>query len=334
MPKILDGDVATINQLVAAPDPYPFKLWKDGFNNNWSPHSINMSKDIEQWKSKKILTDDERLLVQRVLGFFSGGESLVGNNLVLSVYRYVTDGGCRQYLGRQIFEETLHNATIAVCCEAYALDEHEVAEAYRNIPEIKAKDDFLMQITSDLSRRDFDITTDAGKTELLENIFAFYLICEGTFFYSGFAMALSLGRQNKMVGLCDQIRYTLRDESLHIQFGTYLINKIKEQYPHLWTKELQDRLVARMQRAVELEIEYSKACLPNGVLGLNADMFVDYMKFIGNRRLEGVDLPYRFDSNKNPFSWMGEVADVQTMGAFFERKERSYQNEGALVDDL
>lgn len=334
MKKLLDGEVAIVNQLIEAEDNYPYELWREGEANNWSPNSINMENDIKQWKAKDVLSDDERLLVRRLLGFFSAGESLVNNNLMIAVPRYITDGGCRQYLARQIFEESLHNGTMVVCCTAYSLDKKEVSNAYKTIPSIKAKTDFMMKVTSDLNRRDFNIDTIEGKREFFRNLFTFYIVCEGTYFYSGFAMAMALGRQNKMTGLCDQIRYTLRDETIHIKFGVYLLNRARREYPEVFTPEFVQELFDILATAVQLETVYAKDALPNGILGLNADMFIDYLRYIGNRNCVKLEMPQRFPEAKNPFPWLSETMDMQVMGAFFERHERSYQQASVLTDDL
>ena len=336
MNKLLDGDIATVNQLIDAEDPFPYLLWKKGKNNNWDPTNINMEQDIKQWKSDQILSDDERLLIQRLLGFFSAGESLVNNNLMIAIPLYITDGGCRQYIARQIFEESLHNGTMAVCCAAYGLKVKEVSNAYKNIPTIKAKVEYMTSVTSNLMRKDFDITTIEGKQEFIRNLFTFYIICIGMYFYSGFAMAMALGRQNKMTGLCDQVRYTLRDESIHIEFGTYVLNRLQREYPEVWTPDFYRELFGILSQAKDLEIAYAKDALPNGILGLNAGMFIDYMGFIGNRRVSDLQFPseLRFPNVKNPFPWLSETMDMQAMGAFFERHERSYQQAGALEDDL
>ena len=292
-----------------------------------------MNDDVDQWKNGS-LTPDEKLLVKRCLGFFAGSESLVGNNLLLTVARWVTDPECRQYILRQAYEESLHNWTVVTCCDSYSLRVGDVYEAYLNVPSIKAKDDFLMEITADVSRQDFTTRTAEGKKEFLRNLVTYYIVCEGIFFFSGFAMLLALGRQNKLPGLSDQIRYTLRDESLHIQFGTYLINSIKEQYPSIWTKKFEEETVKHIKKAVELEISYARDVLPRGILGLNADMFIDYMQFIGNRRLEGIGIDFRFESDENPFPWLSEVVDTRVMTNFFERKVKDYQQSGSLEDDF
>jgi ribonucleoside-diphosphate reductase beta chain len=331
--QLLTENTAGVNRILPHKHKYAWDLFLKSCANNWMPTEISMQQDIKQWKNNEI-TEDEKLLVKRCLGFFAGSESLVGNNLLLSAFRYVTDAECRQYILRQAFEESLHNLMVVYICDSLDLDIDEVFSAYENIPSIKAKDDFLMGITNDISRQDFNPHTKEGKQELLRNFLTYWIVCEGTFFFSGFAMLLALGRQNKLQGVSDQIKYTLRDESSHIAFGVYLINTLIEQNPEIWTEEIQNEFVDHIKKAVELEISYAHDVLPTGILGLNAEMFVDYMHYIGNRRLESIGLDYRFPSDKNPFPWLGEVVDVQAMGNFFERRVREYQQSGSLDDDF
>lgn len=331
--NLLGKNIAGVNRILPHKHKFAWDLFLTSCANNWMPTEISMQSDISQWKNNEI-TEDEKLLVKRCLGFFAGSESLVGNNLLLSAFRYITDAECRQYILRQAFEESLHNLTIVYICDSLDLDVDEVYAAYENIPSIKAKDDFLMSITDDLSRQDFNPHSKEGKQEILRNFLTYWIVCEGTFFFSGFAMLLALGRQNKLQGVSDQIKYTLRDESSHISFGVYLINTLIEQNPSIWTKKIQDEFVEHIKKAVDLEIAYAHDVLPTGILGLNAEMFVDYMHYIGNRRLESIGLDYRFPSDKNPFPWLGEVVDVQAMGNFFERRVREYQQSGSLEDDF
>ena len=330
---LLDENTTGVNQILPHKHQLAWDLFLKGVANNWSPAEINMSNDIEQWKDGT-LSKDEKLLVKRCLGFFAGSESLVGNNLLLNVAKWITDAECSQYIMRQAYEESLHNWTVVTCCDSYNLKVSEVYEAYLNVPSIKAKDDFLMGITTNTNRQEFSTKTIEGKREFLRNLITYYIVCEGTFFFSGFAMLLALGRQNKLPGLSDQIRYTLRDESLHIQFGTYLINTIKEQYSSVWTKKFEEETISHIKKAVELEIQYAHDVLPRGILGLNAEMFVDYMQYIGNRRLEAIGIDFRFDSDQNPFPWLSEVVDTEAMTNFFERKVKDYQSSGVLVDDF
>ena len=331
--ELLTEEVAGVNRILPHRHKFAWDLFLSSCANNWMPTEISMQNDIKQWKSGEI-TDDEKLLVKRCLGFFAGSESLVGNNLLLSGFRFITDAECRQYIVRQAFEESLHNLTVVYICDSLDLDIDEVFTAYQTIPSIKAKDDFLIQVTRDITAPDFDAFSNEGKQAILRNFLIYWIICEGTFFFSGFAMLLALGRQNKLQGISDQIKYTLRDESSHIAFGTYVINTIIEQNPSIWTKEIQQEFIEHIKKAVELEIDYARDVLPTGILGLNSEMFIDYMHYIGNRRLESIGLDYRFPGDKNPFPWLGEVVDVQAMGNFFERRVREYQHSGSLEDDF
>lgn len=329
--KILGTESTGVNQILPHKNMWAWSLYKQGKNNNWTPEEIPMTKDVQNWKSDDIITDDEKLLIRRCLGFFAGTESLVGNNL-FTLFKYVTDPECRQYMARQMYEECLHNDTIVYICDSLDLDITDVYQAYEKIPSIKAKDEYLMQVTTRLGSSNFDTSTDDGIREVIKGAFMYWIVCEGTFFFSGFAMLLALSE--KIPGIAEQIQYTLRDESIHIKFGTQLLNKIREQHPDVWTSELDDELTGYLKEAVQLEIQYAKDVLPKGVLGLNSGMFVDYMQFIANRRMEGLGMKFRYESDTNPFPWLSEVIDLDKQKNFFESKVTEYQNAGALDDDF
>ena len=330
--EIISDKVSVVNQILPHVNKWAWDLFIDGAANNWMPTEISMAKDIEQWKSS-LLSKDEKLVVKRCLGFFAGSESLVANNLLLSVFKFVTDPECRQYILRQAYEESLHNLTVVYICDSLNLDIDEVYEAYNSIPSIKAKDDFLMNITTDINRPDFNINTIEGKREFLRNIITYYIICEGIFFFSGFAMLLSFNRQNKLPGVGEQIQYTLRDESLHIKFGTELIKRIREDNPKVWTKAFEKETLAHIEAAMELELAYAREVLPTGILGLNSDMFIDYVQYIADRRLINLGLDSPFGEAKNPFPWMSEIIDLEKCKNFFETRVTEY-SVGTLVDDF
>ena len=330
--QIISDKVSVVNQILPHVNKWAWDLFIDGAANNWMPTEISMSKDIEQWKSN-LLSEDEKTVVKRCLGFFAGSESLVANNLLLSIFKFVTDPECRQYILRQAYEESLHNLTVVYVCDSLNLDIDEVYQAYNSIPSIKAKDEFLMNITTDINRPDFNINTLEGKREFLRNIITYYIICEGIFFFSGFAMLLSFNRQNKLPGTGEQIQYTLRDESLHIKFGTELINRIREDNPKVWTKAFEKETLAHIEMAMELELAYARDVLPTGILGLNSDMFIDYVQFIADRRLTNLGLPSPFGDAQNPFPWMSEIIDLEKCKNFFETRVTEY-SVGTLVDDF
>lgn len=330
---ILTGDVCQVNAIRPHKNKWAWDLYLKGCANNWRPSEIPMAKDIQQWKAKDVLTEDERLLIKRCIGFFAGAESLVNNNLLINIYGIVRDGECRQYIGRQVYEELVHNEMNCYICDSLNLDVKEVFQAYQNIKAIKIKDDFLMESTRSTKQRQLDETELEYKQRLLTNIFVFYIIAESIFFYSGFAMLLALGRQNKMPGISEQIQYLIRDEQCHIEFGLKLINKIKQDYPEIWTKIYQEKLIDLIKKAVEIELQYVDEVLPRGILGLNKNMFVDYMQFIANRRFESIGLNFRFPKDSNPLSWMSETIELSKNKNFFETRVTEYQV-GGIEDDL
>ncbi len=305
--------------------------YKNGVANNWTPEEISMQQDIEQWKSNS-LTKDEKRLVLWNLGFFSTAESLTANNIVLAVYNNVTNPESRQYLLRQAFEEAIHTDTFIYCCDSLGLNPEEIFNMYKGIPSIKAKDDFVINLTESIFDPNFKTDSTEKIQKFIHDLIGYYVIMEGIFFYAGFAMILALKRQNKMVGIGEQFEYIMRDESIHLAFGCDLINTIKTENPEIWTKEFQDELVGLIKKAVELEKNYAFDACPNGLLGINAEQFADYVEYITDRRLERIDLPKLFET-KNPFPWMSQSTDLTKEKNFFETRVTEYQTAGSLKWD-
>ncbi len=328
--RIINGQT-DVNQLV----PFKYKWAWDKYlascANHWMPQEVNMQRDIELWKSPNGLTDDERLIVTRNLGFFTTADSLAANNIVLGTYRQITAPECRQFLLRQAFEEAIHTHSYQYIVESLGMDEGEVFNAYHEIPSIKAKDEFLIPFIDTLTNPLFRTGTLEADRQLLKSLIVFACIMEGIFFYVGFVQILALGRQNKMTGAAEQYQYILRDESMHCNFGMDLINTIKLENPELWTEELKAELIEIFHKGVELEYAYAEDTMPRGVLGLNASMFKEYLRFICNRRTTQIGLPELFpNQTNNPFPWMSEMIDLKKEKNFFETRVTEYQSGGAL----
>jgi len=324
---------ADVNQLVPFKYQWAWQKYLDACANHWMPQEINMARDIATWKDQAGLTEDERRVIKRNLGFFVTADSLVANNLVLAMYRHITNPECRQYLLRQAFEEALHTHAYQHVVESLGLDQGEIFNMYREVPCIAEKDAFELQFTKSLADPSFSTGTTEADQKFLRNLIGFYIIMEGIFFYVGFVQMLSFGRRNKMVGASEQFQYILRDESMHLNFGIDLINQIKIENPQLWTPEFQDEMIALIRKGVELEYRYAVDTMPRGVLGLNAAMFDDYLKFIANRRCQQIGLTAQYPGATNPFPWMSEMLDLKKEKNFFETRVIEYQTGGALSWD-
>ncbi|MBV06392.1 MAG: ribonucleotide-diphosphate reductase subunit beta [Gammaproteobacteria bacterium] len=324
---------ADLNQLVPFKYDWAWQKYLDGSANHWMPQEINMTADIALWKSNDGLTEDERTIVKRNLGFFSTADSLVANNLVLAIYRLITNPECRQYILRQSFEEAIHTHAYQYCIESLAMDEGEIFNMYREIPSVAKKASWGLKYTKGISDPSFKTGTDETDKMLLKNLIAFYCVLEGIFFYCGFTQILSMGRRNKMTGTAEQFQYILRDESMHLNFGIDMINQIKIENPHLWDEQMRQEAAQMILEGTELEVQYARDTMPRGILGMNANMMEEYLQFIANRRLVQIGLEEEFEGATNPFPWMSEIMDLRKEKNFFETRVIEYQTGGALSWD-
>ncbi len=324
---------ADLNQLVPFKYDWAWQKYLDGSANHWMPQEINMTTDIALWKSEDGLTPDERMIVMRNLGFFSTADSLVANNLVLAIYRLITNPECRQYILRQSFEEAIHTHAYQYCIESLGMDEGEIFNMYREIPSVAKKASWGLKYTKEISDPGFTTGTEETDKKLLKNLIAFYCVLEGIFFYCGFTQILSMGRRNKMTGTAEQFQYILRDESMHLNFGIDMINQIKIENPHLWDEQMRQEAAQMILEGTELEVQYAKDTMPRGILGMNANMMEEYLQFIANRRLVQIGLEEEFEGATNPFPWMSEIMDLRKEKNFFETRVIEYQTGGALSWD-
>ena len=324
---------ADLNQLVPFKYDWAWQKYLDGCANHWMPQEINMTADVATWKSSDGLSEDERRIVMRSLGYFSTADSLVANNLVLGIYRLVTNPECRQYLLRQAFEEAIHTHAYQYCIESLGMDEGEVFNMYREVPSVAKKAAWSISHTHELSDPNFSTGTIEADQQLLRNLIGFYAVTEGIFFYCGFTQILSMGRRNKMTGVAEQFQYILRDESMHLNFGIDVINQIKLENPQLWTEKFKGEVTQMILEGTALEIEYARDTMPRGVLGMNAAMMEEYLHFIANRRLTQLGLSEQFPGAQNPFPWMSEIMDLRKEKNFFETRVIEYQTGGALSWD-
>ena len=321
---------ADVNQLVPFKYDWAWQKYLDGSANHWMPQEINMTADVALWKNQNGLTEDERRIVMRNLGFFSTADSLVANNIVLSVYKHITNPECRQYLLRQALEEAIHTHAYQYVIESLGMDEGEIFNMYKEIPSVAKKAAWALPFTKSLADQSFETGTEENDKILLRNLIAFYCVLEGIFFYCGFTQILSMGNRNKMTGTAEQFQYILRDESMHVNFGIDMINQIKLENPNLWDEEMQKEAQTMILQGTQLEIEYAEDTMPKGILGMNSEMMAEYLRFIANRRLTQIGLEEAFPNASNPFPWMSEIMDLRKEKNFFETRVIEYQTGGAL----
>ena len=328
---IINNSTTDPNKILPLTYSWARQHYKNGVANNWVPEEIPMQQDIELWKrtGPGALSDDERRMILWNLGFFSTAESLTANNIVLAIYSHVTNPECRQYLLRQGYEEAVHTDTFIYCCDSLGLDPNEIYNMYLTIPSIKAKDDFVVNMTKSVLDPTFSTQGTKNIQRFVHDLVGYYVIMEGIFFYAGFAMMLSLLRQNKMVGVGEQFQFILRDETIHLAFGSDLINTIVKENPEIWTEDFKKIITENIKKGVELEDQYARDCLPRGILGLRPDVISQYLQYIADRRLERIGLSKLYGAT-TPFPWMTEIIDLKKEKNFFETRVTEYQTSGNL----
>ena len=327
--RIINGEEADVIQLSPMKHKFAWEFYDNGNANHWLPTEISMQKDVEQWKSNDVLSDDERQAFKTILGFFSTADSIAANNIVIAMYKHISSPECRMYLLRQSYEEAIHTHAYQHIVESLGLDEGEIFNMYREVDEIYNKDTFVLGFNEGIFDKDFKTGTFKNDQLFLENLAVFSLVLEGIFFYSSFAVMFGLQRQNKMVGSAEQIQYIMRDESQHLNFGIELINTIKKEQPELWNDELKQRIINIIKEAVVLEYTYAQKVFPTGIVGLNSANFKQYIEYIADRRLESIGLPIQHGC-ENPFPWMSEAIDLNKEKNFFETRVTEYKTGGTL----
>jgi len=331
--RMINGN-SDVNQLIPFKYDWCWQKYLDAKKNHWMPTEISMAKDVQQWKANDVLSDDERLVVHYCLGYFSTADTVVANNLALSVFSHITAPEARQYILLQAAEECLHVHAYQYIIESLGMDEGEIFNLYREVPVVSAKQAWSLKHTKEVADRTFTTGTSEANKAFIRNLVAYYCVTEGIFFYCGFPLILSMGRNNgKMSGTAEQFQYILRDESMHLNFGIDVINMIKIENPELWDEELQADCLRLIREGVYLEIEFARHLMPRGILGMNASIMEDYLKFIGNRRLNQLGLPSYYEEKGNPFPWMSEQMDLNKEKNFFETRVTEYQVGGALTWD-
>jgi ribonucleoside-diphosphate reductase beta chain len=326
--RIINGrDTMTFN-LLPLKYQWAYDLYRNMKANHWEPEDIPMAKDIEQWRGNE-LSDVERWIIRMGIGYFSAAEGIVGDNIQHVVRELVTAPELKLVLGRHAHEENIHADSLLYMISSLGINPHECEAMFEDVPTILRKNEFVSRVSREL-RRDMDLTQLKEKQALARNIFVFGQCMEGTQFYGLFGMILSLYRQNKFPGIGQMFRYTLRDESNHIELLRNLLVELIRENPDVWTDEFQQELVSLMKEAVQLEKEFINDCLPVNAVGLSSEEFSTYIDYIADRRLENVGLPLLSEGVKNPFPWLAEMMDIKKEQNFFEGRVTEYQKASSL----
>ncbi len=305
-----------------------YRIYKQMKANHWEPDVIDMSKDALQWNTGA-LSPKERWIIEMGVGYFSAAEGIVGDSVLHVIEDNLTAAELKHASLRHIAEESIHMDSLLHIIGSLNIDLDEVTAKFNDIPSIQRKNAYITRHMPEL-KMGIDLTKTENKQRFAKAIFGITQVMEGTQFYALFAMVLSLHRQNKMTGIGQMFQYTLRDESNHIALGRYILTQLIEENHDLWTPEFRQELVDFMKEGVALEKEFVRDCLPEDIVGMRQQEFLDYVDFNADRRLAGLNLPTLSNIRTNPFSWLDEVIFLKKEKNFFETRVTEYQTSGSV----
>lgn len=311
--------------LTLRPMKYPvfFDMYKDAIKNTWTVEEVDFSTDVVDLQKR--LNDSERHLVNRLVAFFATGDSIVSNNLVLSLYKHINAPEARMYLSRQLYEEALHVQFYLTLLDTYIPDlkEREAAfAAIENIPSIRRKAEFCFKWMDTVDTLE-ECRTEEDRRKFLLNLICFATCIEGMFFFAAFAYVYFLRSKGLLNGLASGTNWVFRDESCHMGFAFEVVKTVREEEPGLFDEKMENDVIEMLKEAVECEMAFAEDLLSGGVAGLSQTDMRSYLEFVADQRLANLGMQPYFGS-KNPFSFM-DLQDVQELSNFFERRVSAYQ---------
>ncbi len=311
--------------LTLRPMRYPafFEKYKDAIKNTWTVEEVDFSTDLADLRSK--VTAGERHLIHRLVAFFATGDSIVGNNLVLNLYKHINAPEARMYLSRQLYEEALHVQFYLTLLDNYLpgdADREAAFAAVDNIPSIKRKADFCFKWIDSIEKLD-RLETAADRRAFLLNLVCFAACIEGLFFFAAFAYVYFLRSKGLLHGLASGTNWVFRDESMHMAFAFRVIDTVRQEEPSLFDAGMTADIVTMIREAVDCEEAFAEDVLGHGIAGLSIGELRQYLEYVADRRLEALGIAPVFGS-RNPFGFM-ELQDVQELTNFFERRVSAYQ---------
>ena len=322
--RIINGQ-ADINQLAPFRYPWAWEYFLNANKNHWTPLDIAMAQDVHDYQHK--LTLEERHVYENVLSYLTTSDILAMRNIGLAVMEKMTAPELQIYQARQVFEEAMHTWTYQHCIESIGLDQSEIYNRYRVVPEINAKISMANRRLDSVLRSDIDLTNQDELNNFVLAYTFFAGVFEGTWFYNGFSPIFSLQRRGLMKGTAEQLQYIMRDEVLHASFGIRVVNEIrKENKVTLDPKALRDM----WDEAEAAETGYANYLLKDPILGYSKENHIEQFRFIANRRARQLHIEEPFPGAECALTWLDEQANIRKEKNFFETRVTEYQTGGAL----
>ncbi|MGW7444775.1 ribonucleotide-diphosphate reductase subunit beta [Kitasatospora sp. NPDC054795] len=311
-------------ELTLRPMRYPsfYDRYRDAIKNTWTVEEVDLHSDVADLAK---LSEGERHLIGRLVAFFATGDSIVSNNVVLSLYKHINSPEARLYLSRQLFEEAVHVQFYLTLLDTYLPDPEDRNAAFaavENIPSIRQKAQFCFKYMNAVDHIE-SLQTKEDRRAFLLNLICFAACVEGLFFYGAFAYVYWFRSRGLLHGLATGTNWVFRDESMHMDFAMSVVDTVREEEPDLFDDEMAKQVTEMLEEAVEAELQFAQDLCGDGLAGMNTESMREYLEAVADQRLARLGLPIRYGST-NPFGFM-ELQNVQELTNFFERRVSAYQ---------
>lgn len=325
--RVVNG-LTDINQLAPFKYPWAWKYFLNANRNHWTPLDINMNQDVHDYHHK--LTLEERHVYENVLAYLTTSDILAMRNIGLAVMEKMSAPELQIYQARQVYEESLHTWTYQHCIESIGLDQSEIYNRYRVVPEINGKIQLANRRLNSILRPDIDLNDREELHNFLMAYIFFAGIFEGCWFYNGFSPIFALQRRGLMKGTAEQLQYIMRDEVLHASFGIRVARQI------MLEEDIQPdpkALTEMWEECEAAEASYVGYILRDPILGYSKKDHIGQYRFIANRRARNLGLEEPYPGAEPTLTWLDEQANLRKEKNFFETRVTEYQTGGALKWD-
>ncbi|QIY60053.1 ribonucleotide-diphosphate reductase subunit beta [Streptomyces sp. RPA4-5] len=311
-------------ELTLRPMRYPefYDRYRDAIKNTWTVEEVDLHSDVADLAK---LSPGEQHMIGRLVAFFATGDSIVSNNLVLTLYKHINSPEARLYLSRQLFEEAVHVQFYLTLLDTYLPDPDDRAAAFaavENIPSIREKAQFCFKWMDSVEKID-RLESKADRRRFLLNLICFAACIEGLFFYGAFAYVYWFRSRGLLHGLATGTNWVFRDESMHMEFAFSVVDTVRQEEPELFDDKLEQQVTDMLKEAVEAELQFGRDLCGEGLPGMNTASMREYLQCVADQRLQRLGFAPVYGS-ENPFSFM-ELQNVQELTNFFERRASAYQ---------
>ena len=322
--RVVNG-IADINQLAPFKYPWAWNYFLNANKNHWTPLDINMAQDVQDFHHK--LNDNERHVYENVLSYLTTSDILAMRNVGLAVMEKMSAPELQIYQARQVYEEALHTWTYQHCIETIGLDQGEIYNRYRVVPEIYGKIKIANHRLNSVLRSDIDLNNKDDLQEFLMSYIFFAAVFEGCWFFNGFSPIFALQRRGLMKGTAEQLQYIMRDEVMHCGFG---IRTVKQLMKEEGIQPDPDELSDMWKEAEAAEQAYADYILREPILGYKAEEHIEQFRYIANSRAKQLGFDEPFPGAQCALPWLDEQSNVRKEKNFFETRVTEYQTGGGL----